>query len=80
MIIDEQVSVADIDEAISHFYAKLKDDRYGNRINWKQKRDYWEAIDDLLDARLMLAIDFPNELHNGQPELNSPVLGKPAQG
>jgi hypothetical protein len=73
MIIDEQVGVADLDEAIGHFYAKLKDDRYGNRINWKQKQDYWEAIDDLLDARIALTVESQDELHNGQPKLNSPL-------
>jgi hypothetical protein len=47
----QEATIDELDEAISHFYAKLKDDRYGNRLNWRQKKEYWETIDDLLDAR-----------------------------
>jgi hypothetical protein len=52
--IDEQVTVADIDEAIKHINALLKTDEYGNRMNWKKREMLQTSIDDLLDARLNL--------------------------
>jgi hypothetical protein len=52
--IDEEVTVADIDEAIKHINSMLKTDEYGNRMNWKKREMLQASIDDLLDARLNL--------------------------
>jgi hypothetical protein len=54
VIIEQEVTVADLDEAIGHFYHLLKDDRYGHRIDWRKKKEYWGAINDLLDARIAI--------------------------
>jgi hypothetical protein len=50
IVINEEITLADIDEALSFFRDKIED-RYGNRITWKQKELYWESINELLDAR-----------------------------
>jgi len=51
--ITEDVSLADLDEALGHIREQLKD-RYGNRLNWKTKEILIDSLDDLLDYRLML--------------------------
>jgi hypothetical protein len=51
--ITEDVSLADLDEALGHIREQLQD-RYGNRLNWKTKEILIESLDDLLDYRLML--------------------------
>ncbi len=52
--IEDEVTVADIDEAIAHIAALLKVDTYGNRMDWRKKQMLQTSIDDLLDARLAL--------------------------
>ena len=52
--IEDEVTVADIDEAIAHIAALLKVDTYGNRMDWRKKQMIQTSIDDLLDARLAL--------------------------
>jgi hypothetical protein len=52
MQITEPTSLAELDEAIAYLSAKLKDDRYGNRLTHQQKEFYRNSIDDLLDARI----------------------------
>jgi hypothetical protein len=54
LAITEDVTVADIDEAIKHIYAMIKTDEYGNRMNWRKKEMLQASLDDLLDARLSL--------------------------
>lgn len=53
MNLTEEVSLADLDEALGHIREQLQD-RYGNRLNWKTKEILIESLDDLLDYRLML--------------------------
>ena len=53
LVVTEEITIAEIDEALSHMREKLQD-RYGNRLTWKQKQLYWASIDDLLEARLNL--------------------------
>jgi hypothetical protein len=55
LAITEDVTVADIDEAIKHIYAMIKTDEYGNRMNWRKKEMLQASLDDLLDARLSLS-------------------------
>lgn len=54
VVITEDISVADIDEAIRHTYEMLKTDRYGDRMNWKKRELLQNSLDDLLDVRLNL--------------------------
>jgi len=53
LIVTEEITLADIDEALFHMRDKVTD-RYGNRLTYKQKQLYWASIDDLLEARLNL--------------------------
>jgi hypothetical protein len=54
LVIEEEVTMADIDEALAHINLMLKTDHYGNRLTWKKKEMLLESLDDLLDARLHL--------------------------
>jgi len=54
LTIEKEVTVAEIDEAISNVYAMLKTDTYGNRMDWRKKQILQTSLDDLLDARLNL--------------------------
>lgn len=54
IVLTDDISIADIDEAIAHAYRMLKTDEYGNRMNWKKRELLQNSIDDLLDARLNL--------------------------
>jgi hypothetical protein len=54
LTITEEVTLAEIDEAIKHVFAMLKTDQYGNRMDWRKKEILEMSIDDLLDARLNL--------------------------
>ncbi|NBQ48447.1 MAG: hypothetical protein EBU33_08360 [Sphingobacteriia bacterium] len=51
IVIEEEVTVEQIDECLSHVYAMLKTDEYGNRMNWRKKEMLAEQLDELLDAR-----------------------------
>lgn len=55
LTITDEVTVADIDEAIKHIYKMLKTDEFGNRMDWRKKEMLQASLDDLLDARLSLA-------------------------
>ena len=54
VVIEEGVSLAEVDEALSHVAASLKVDKYGDRMDWRKKALYLESIDDLLDQRNLL--------------------------
>jgi hypothetical protein len=56
LAITEDVTIADIDEAIKHINEMLKTDEYGNRMEWRKKELLQKSIDDLLDARISLAL------------------------
>jgi hypothetical protein len=53
IVIDGEVTVAEIDEALSNIREMLVD-RYGNRLSHQKKELLLSSIDDLLDARLNL--------------------------
>lgn len=55
MQITDEITLADIDEALEHLRDKLQD-RYGNRLSYNQRQTYLECVNDLLDARLELTI------------------------
>ena len=56
LAITDDVTIADIDEAIKHINTMLKTDEYGNRMEWRKKELLQKSIDDLLDARISLAL------------------------
>ena len=60
MTADQEITIADIDEALGYLRDKVED-RYGNRLKYNQKALYWEQIDSLLDLRL----EMKNGLHGG---------------
>ena len=53
IVIDGEVTVAEIDEALSNIREMLVD-RYGNRLSHQKKELLLSSVDDLLDARLNL--------------------------
>lgn len=53
IVIDGEVTVAEIDEALGNIREMLID-KYGNRVNHQKKQLLLSSIDDLLDARLNL--------------------------
>ena len=55
VIDDRPITVADIDEALSHIREMLQD-RYGNRLTHQRKQMLMESIDDLLDYRLQITL------------------------
>jgi len=59
----EEVTIADIDEALAHLRDKLQD-RYGNRLTYQQKQFYLSSVDDLLDARNSLTGGNREDFHN----------------
>ena len=54
IVIEEEVTVAQIDECLTHVYTLLKTDEMGNRMNWRKKEMLTEQLDELLDARINL--------------------------
>jgi hypothetical protein len=54
IVIEEEVTVAQIDECLTHVYTLLKTDEVGNRMNWRKKEMLTEQLDELLDARINL--------------------------
>jgi hypothetical protein len=54
IVIEEEVTLAQIDECLTHVYAMLKTDEFGNRMDWRKKEMLTEQLDELLDARLNL--------------------------
>ena len=53
IVIEGEVTVAEIDEALSNIRDMLVD-RYGNRLSHQKKELLLSSIDDLLDARINL--------------------------
>ena len=54
IVIEEEVTLDQIDECLSHVYAMLKTDEFGNRMDWRKKEMLTEQLDELLDARINL--------------------------
>ena len=55
VVIEDGVSLAEVDEALSHVSASLKVDKYGDRMDWRKRELFLQSIDDLLDERLELS-------------------------
>jgi hypothetical protein len=54
LIIEEEVTISELDEALSFIWAELKTDEYGKRMDWRKKELLLSSVDDLLDARIDL--------------------------
>ena len=54
VVIEEGVSIQEVDEALSFVAVSLKTDKYGDRMNHRKRAIYLESIDDLLDQRNLL--------------------------
>ena len=54
IVIEEEVTLEQIDECLNHVYTMLKTDEFGNRMDWRKKEMLSEQLDELLDARLNL--------------------------
>jgi len=54
LIIEDEVTISELDEALAFIWAELKTDEYGKRMDWRKKELLLTSIDDLLDARLDL--------------------------
>lgn len=54
IVIEQEVTVDQIDECLTHVYTLLKTDEMGNRMNWRKKEMLTEQLDELLDARINL--------------------------
>ena len=55
VLVEEGVSLKEVDEALTHVAASLKVDRYGNRMSWSKRDLFLQSIDDLLDERILLS-------------------------
>ena len=53
VIVSNEVTVEELDEAIGYLNERLKIDQYGNRMDWRKRQTIQESIDDLLDERLL---------------------------
>jgi hypothetical protein len=53
IVVDGDVTIAEIDEALRNIREMLVD-RYGNRLSHQKKELLLSSVDDLLDARLNL--------------------------
>lgn len=54
IVIEGEVTVAEIDEALANIREMLVD-RYGNRLTHQKRQLLLDSVDDLLDARLNLS-------------------------
>jgi hypothetical protein len=51
LIIEEEVTISELDEALIFIWKELKTDEFGKRMDWRKKEILLSSIDDLLDAR-----------------------------
>ena len=54
LIIEDEVTISELDEALTFIWKELKTDEFGKRMDWRKKELLLTSIDDLLDARLEL--------------------------
>ena len=51
MLVVEDETLAEIDEALANLQRDLSTDKYGNRMTWNKRELLLWSIDNLLDAR-----------------------------
>ena len=54
VLVDESVSLIELDIALSHIATSLRTDHYGNRMDWRKRKLLTESMDDLLEERLKI--------------------------
>lgn len=61
MLVVEDETLAEIDEALANLQRDLSTDKYGNRMTWNKRELLLWSIDNLLDARsdLVRAMNLP---------------------
>lgn len=57
MLVVEDETLAEIDEALANLQRDLSTDKYGNRMTWNKRELLLWSIDNLLDARSELVRD-----------------------
>ena len=62
MLVVEDETLAEIDEALANLQRDLSTDKYGNRMTWNKRELLLWSIDNLLDARseLVQAMNLPS--------------------
>ena len=55
VVIEPDISIAELEEALGYLSERLKIDKYGARMDWRKKDLLQSSIDDLLDERLLLS-------------------------
>ena len=62
MLVVEDETLAEIDEALANLQRDLSTDKYGNRMTWNKRELLLWSIDNLLDARneLVRAMNLPS--------------------
>ena len=62
MLVVEDETLAEIDEALANLQRDLSTDKYKNRMTWNKRELLLWSIDNLLDARseLVLAMNLPS--------------------
>lgn len=51
-IIEDDVTIAELDDALGYISIELNTDVTGNRMDWKKRQTLLSSADDLLDERL----------------------------
>lgn len=64
-VLESDLTLAEIDEAIAHASKMLKTDEYGNRMDWRKRELLSASIDDLLDARLQISVELGHGNYQG---------------
>jgi hypothetical protein len=64
-VLEHDLTLAEIDEAIAHASKLLKTDEYGNRMDWRKRELLSASIDDLLDARLQISVELGHGNYQG---------------
>jgi len=52
-IIEGDVTIAEIDDALGYISIQLRTDKFGDRMTWKKRHTLMSSADDLLDERLI---------------------------
>jgi hypothetical protein len=52
-IIEGDVTIAEIDDALGYISIQLRTDKFGDRMTWKKRQTLMSSADDLLDERLI---------------------------
>jgi len=52
-IIEGDVTIAEIDDALGYISIQLRTDKFGDRMTWRKRQTLMSSADDLLDERLI---------------------------